>query len=358
MDGISDARDRSISCFCTGARWCKLCAETERVIQLKREQQAAADAQGAYVVPEGTSSTSFPQQAARHVYCWECSLVYEYQVADDVRVSLCSDHAGFGSPSLAVSLPGLVCSRDFIEEEEEAKLITFLDTVNQVRHHTDDKEEPDPSSESAAFHGWKISQSGRRKQDFGPQANFKKRKIKMRADLPGMPSALQSLFHRVSQFVSANVIAAPQSPSPLAQGADTDQTAASPAAADKRLPSQLFHIVESSALDYAPDVMSNLEPHFDDMWLWGPRVVGLSLLSECNMTFVDPRNGQQVNVFLPRRALFALSGASRYQWMHGIRASAISSRRVSITMRELNGEAADVDETTISAIQQFANTFV
>jgi alkylated DNA repair protein alkB family protein 4 len=193
-----------------------------------------------------------------------------------------------------------------------------------------------------------------------------------------------------------------------------------------------FSIVEASALEYIPDVSSNLAPHLDDTWIWGPRVAGLSLLATCNMTFLkvfptsqrashyavdekeeedkkksaatvqqlpsaargaeqqpdsikcstapsdpslmppasassareDATGGEgeqaavQVSVLLPRRAVFLLSGPARYEWMHGIRAEAVESRRVSITMRELRAEAEGVSETTVAAVRQFASVFV
>ena len=42
--------------------------------------------------------------------------------------------------------------------------------------------------------------------------------------------------------------------------------------------------------------------HVDDLWLWGPRILGVSLQSPSVFTFFDPANAVCVRVPLPRRS--------------------------------------------------------
>jgi len=207
----------------------------------------------------------------------------------------------------ASDLPGLIGLHlvpQFVTEEEEQRLVSHLD------------------AHAGVFPGWKMSQSGRSKQDFGPQANFKKQKVKLR-ELPGVPSCLVGLRDLASQAV-------------------------------EKLTGSRFQAVEMSALDYRPSTGSSLDSHIDDTWIWGPRVVGISLLSATLMSF--ERDGVEILVPLPPRSLFLLSGPARSEWKHGIRAEAIQARRVSVTMRELN--PASIDENTMEMVNAFAATIV
>jgi hypothetical protein len=109
----------------------------------------------------------------------------------------------------------------------------------------------------------------------------------------------------------------------------------------------------------------------DDEWAWGGRVLGVSLLCDAVMTFVQRTPGiscstvsmtemaaassmessspaaasaaaaddhaprpLESRAVLPRRALFTLAQGSRHEWLHGIASVDIPSRRVSITIRE------------------------
>ncbi|EPY28430.1 alkylated DNA repair protein alkB like protein 4 [Strigomonas culicis] len=201
---------------------------------------------------------------------------------------------------------GLFVERDVISDQEEADLIHFFDN-------------PSP------FPDWKISQSGRRKQDFGPKRNFKKKKVKP-ADFPHMPKVFEPLFCKVSKEVSQCTASIP------------------------------YSIAEVSVLEYTSENMSNFDPHIDDTWLWGDRIAGVNLLEDCVMTFVDS-NGNVVDAFLPRRCLFLMSSDCRSIWMHGIRPENIKGRRVSITMRELSDEIKQ-DLAVAAPLLEAARSFV
>eukprot|EP00123_Amoebidium_parasiticum_P007486 comp18153_c0_seq2/m.18917 comp18153_c0_seq2/g.18917 ORF comp18153_c0_seq2/g.18917 comp18153_c0_seq2/m.18917 type:complete len:316 (-) comp18153_c0_seq2:513-1460(-) len=179
---------------------------------------------------------------------------------------------------------------------------------------------------------WVISQSGRRKQDYGPLVNFKKRKMKW-GNYSGLPSYAQVIAERMKTFIVM---------------------------AD-------FVPVELGNLEYDPTRGSCNDPHIDDQWAWGERIVTLSLLSDSVMTFsriitlptngsaplngatsCDSPNGDSsssdcaesrvqilVRVPLPAGALLVSQGEARHQWAHAILRDDVTTRRLSATFREL-----------------------
>lgn len=151
---------------------------------------------------------------------------------------------------------------------------------------------------------WKPSQSGRRKQDFGPQVNFKKKKLKL-DNFTGLPEFSKVLVERMWIQV--------------------------PALSD-------FQPVELCNLDYIPERGSSIDPHFDDFWVWGERLVTLNLLSDTILTFSNDEHYMEVAVPMPRRSLIIVEGAARYKWKHAIKRQHIVSRRIAITLRELSQE--------------------
>jgi len=92
-------------------------------------------------------------------------------------------------------------------------------------------------------------------------------------------------------------------------------------------------------LEYLPERGSAIDPHLDDSWLWGERLVTLNLLSDTVLTFIDDSQPSfAVLVMLPCRSLIVVSGPARYQWKHAIQRQHITSRRVAMTFRELSPE--------------------
>lgn len=73
--------------------------------------------------------------------------------------------------------------------------------------------------------------------------------------------------------------------------------------------------------------------HFDDVWIWGERIYGLNLESAVVLTF--QRDFQQIEVQIPRRALYCMKADARYLWQHGIKPEHITDSRKVITFREL-----------------------
>ena len=105
-----------------------------------------------------------------------------------------------------------------------------------------------------------------------------------------------------------------------------------------------FIPVELCNLDYSPERGSAIDPHVDDDWLWGERLVTLNLLSHTYLTFSPPPCSQnssthlRVCIPLPQRSLVIVQSSSRYQWQHSIRREHICSRRLATTLRELTIE--------------------
>jgi len=77
--------------------------------------------------------------------------------------------------------------------------------------------------------------------------------------------------------------------------------------------------------------------HVDRITSFGPVVISLSLLTDCNMKFVNQTSfpKKEELVLLPRRSLVVLEKDARYVWAHGI-PPLKSERRVSITFRTMN----------------------
>ncbi|KAJ8402260.1 hypothetical protein AAFF_G00371250 [Aldrovandia affinis] len=231
--------------------------------------------------------------------CLICDKVNVKQMIDD-KDHLARDFTYEPSLGLAVRwkeggvqqsfpFPGVLLWKDFMSEEEERDFVNRMDQD-----------------------AWKESQSGRKKQDFGPKVNFKKQRVRL-GTFSGLPAISRKLVLRLSQ-------------EPLLQG---------------------FQPVEQCNLDYSPKRGSAIDPHIDDSWLWGERLVTINLLSDTVIT-MSLEDGQaeldqgevrvRVRVGLPRRALLVLYGEARHRWKHAIHRQDIHHRRVCSTYRELSPE--------------------
>lgn len=79
---------------------------------------------------------------------------------------------------------------------------------------------------------WDGSQSGRRKQNFGPKTNFKKQKLRI-GSFRGFPSLSQFIQERLNTI-------------PLLAN---------------------FQTIEQCSLEYNPEHGACIEPHIDDCWV-------------------------------------------------------------------------------------------
>ncbi|KAG5464024.1 hypothetical protein LSCM1_00203 [Leishmania martiniquensis] len=290
-------------CTCSGIRFCARCRNSSRVQELFR---GAVSLTSATTVIEGQhkaerlSSCSFAiLRRSDHSLCIECMNVFK----SCVPLKSCAYHKYATATSITIS--GLAVFQNVLAEEEEMAIIRYLDN-------------PHP------FPAWKESQSGRRKQDYGPRRNFKRKKLKA-ANIPAMPLALKEVFTVISSKV-------------------------------EECTGKAYQIAEVSVLEYVEGRMSNFDPHVDDTWLWGDRIAGLNLNEACVMTFVNP-DGLCCDVFFPRRSFFLMSGTCRYKWMHGIRPEHVRGRRISLSFRELSNEIL-TDVNSAEAVLSAASTFL
>lgn len=254
----------------------------------------------------------------QRIFCPLCKHLYDPNDALPPNSHVCGTGECF---------PGIEIYTNFVSPEEEMRLLLDLDRVP-----------------------WDMSQSGRRKQNYGPKANFKKRKVKV-GSFQGFP--------KETRFIQ-------------------DRFARIPSLCD-------YRTVEQCSIEYRPETGARIDPHVDDCWIWGERIVQLNLLSDSTLTLFpvtgDPYrynladvktypkvvNDQtcqvQFNPFvsdkwptvpdshfnlssfehlkrvirvpLPRRSLLVLYGNPRYNWEHCILRRDISTRRIVIAYREL-----------------------
>lgn len=242
--------DGSASCACKGIRRCLKCENVKGTEQLEANEAKA---------------------------------VHRFRYDPETRLAVPRD-----ADSSCFSFPGVFLQEDFISEEEEEALIRTMD--RDV---------------------WNDSQSGRRKQDFGPKVNFKKRKVRL-STFSGLPAVSRALVLRMQSDASL----------------------------------EDFRPVEQCNLEYLPQRGSSIDPHRDDSWLWGERLVTVNMLSDTTLTMsleegLKEEAGLQVeevqvSVLLPRRSLLVLFGEARHRWKHSIRREDIQDRRVCSTFRELS----------------------
>ena len=168
-------------------------------------------------------------------------------------------------------------------------------------------------------------------QDFGPKANFKKRKVKL-GSFNGFPSYAEFLIRRLPS--------------------------------DSHL--KEFTAVELCNLEYTPERGSAIDPHIDDVWLWGEQLVTVNLLDTTVLTLsrsrdegVASRLVEEIQIPLVRRSLLVLSGEARYKWLHAIKRHDIQGRRIAMTIRNLSAEILgdDASRNIVNEIQQISRSF-
>ncbi|XP_035690677.1 alpha-ketoglutarate-dependent dioxygenase alkB homolog 4-like [Branchiostoma floridae] len=309
MDGTG--RDFTQICGCKGIRTCLLCEGERTTVK----------------APQGHA-----KRLVRYMYCNQCHKAWRH-----MEGSRCQTEE--------MDFPGVLVVEDFITPEEEADIVTVIEGTE-----------------------WKVSQSGRKKQDFGPKVNFKKKKLKL-GGFTGLPKFSAPLLDRMK---SHDLL-------------------------------KDFIPVEQCHLDYDPSRGSAIDPHFDDFWLWGERLVTVNLLADSVLTMSceekdevevtiqqtsncehskkpvtktssldsdilvpsDEDSSQptavvdlqditssldvscsssrrycdvEVAIPMPRRSLLVVHGNARHKWMHAIHREDITSRRIAVTLRELSAE--------------------
>ncbi|XP_075220018.1 alpha-ketoglutarate-dependent dioxygenase alkB homolog 4 isoform X2 [Lycorma delicatula] len=203
-----------------------------------------------------------------------------------------------------VVFPGVYIKLDFISCDEEKQLLKALDDIP-----------------------WDLSQSGRRKQNFGPKCNFKKRKLRV-GEFNGFPKSTAFIQERFNEI--------------------------------KLL--ENYETIEQCSLEYNEERGASIDPHIDDCWIWGERIVTVNLLSDSVLSMI-PYNGDLnkynlnyapdiyktvfksgifsneyiIRIPMPARSLLVLFGEARYNWLHLIPRNDINGRRVCLAYREFTG---------------------
>lgn len=189
---------------------------------------------------------------------------------------------------------------DFLTTQEAADLLEGIDGEN-----------------------WDVSQSGRRKQNYGPKCNFKRRKI-AQGNFSGFPE--------FSLFVQNKLRVVP-----LLEN---------------------YFVIEQCSLEYDPSKGASIDPHIDDCWIWGERIVTVNVLGDSVLTMLPykgdlnkynldlvppyrtPTESTPINedvivrIPMPARSLIVLYGNARYKWEHCVLREDINDRRVCLAYRE------------------------
>ncbi|KAJ8681582.1 hypothetical protein QAD02_017374 [Eretmocerus hayati] len=222
------------------------------------------------------------------VYCPECNKAWP-----GWDVNLYKSHPNHsGDP---INFPGTYIKLNFLSKEDLSILIHNLDSLP-----------------------WDLSQSGRRKQNFGPKTNFKKRRLRT-GNFMGFPQSTKFVQDRLSEV--------------------------------KELKN--FQTIEQCSLEYDPKRGASIDPHIDDCWIWGERIVTVNVLGDSvltmtpytgptkryNLDCVEDINNEVlpdivVRLPMPAGSLMVLYGSARYRWEHAVLREDIQSRRVCLAYRE------------------------
>lgn len=120
-----------------------------------------------------------------------------------------------------------------------------------------------------------------------------------------------------------------------------------------------FIPVEVCHLEYCSERGSSIDPHIDDTWLWGERLVTLNLLSHSILTLSNEMFPKvAIQVPLPRYSLMVLQGNARNTWKHSIERKDVDGMRLALTFRELSQEFISGSQCEVGAkIVQIARNF-
>ncbi|XP_012263823.2 alpha-ketoglutarate-dependent dioxygenase alkB homolog 4 [Athalia rosae] len=269
-------------CGCKGIRTCLIC-------------------ESKYGINPTTSAVNLKDKPT-YVYCPQCDKAWPGWNLDSNKHP---DH--IGEP---IQYPGVYIKLDFLSEDEAETLIEDLDALP-----------------------WDLSQSGRRKQNYGPKCNFKKRRLRL-GNFLGFPSTTKFVQERFNNV-------------PILEG---------------------FKTIEQCSLEYNPKRGASIDPHIDDCWIWGERIVTVNVIGDSVLTMTPYRDSLErynlldvatyppvvkpiqdsneasinldemenavIRLPMPARSLMVLYGTARYDWEHAVLREDIESRRVCIAYRE------------------------
>jgi len=118
-----------------------------------------------------------------------------------------------------------------------------------------------------------------------------------------------------------------------------------------------FQTIEQCTLEYNPERGASIDPHIDDCWIWGERIVTVNVKGDSvlTMTYLQQKDRNRYNLSLatgaflkfdeslanvivripmPARSLLVLTGQARYQWEHRVLREDVQELRVCLAYRE------------------------
>ena len=261
-----------------------------------------------------------------YVYCHHCNKLINGWDVPVVLAAHCTHHT-----QEYLDFPGVLVIDDFVSEEEEKNLINEVDKKK-----------------------WEGSQSGRRKQNYGPKVNFKKKKISI-GSFQGFPE--------YSRFVQDKFKMVPLL--------------------------QSFQSIEQCFLEYDTFRGAQIDPHIDDCWIWGERILTVNLLSDSVLTLtrhkiVDQKQynldevekykdhlieklcppiesifdyDKVIRIPMPRRSLILLYGPARYMFEHSVLREDIVERRIGLCYREFTKPYLADGDLHAEAVLEIAENF-
>eukprot|EP01126_Amoeba_proteus_P027494 TRINITY_DN27297_c0_g1_i1.p1 TRINITY_DN27297_c0_g1~~TRINITY_DN27297_c0_g1_i1.p1 ORF type:complete len:343 (+),score=46.77 TRINITY_DN27297_c0_g1_i1:47-1075(+) len=108
------------------------------------------------------------------------------------------------------------------------------------------------------------------------------------------------------------------------------------------------HFTELLVAEYLPGV--GLEPHVD-RFFWQEGVVGISLLSTCQLELQNFVTKETISHHLVPGSMYSLRGPARYECTHSIPPKSVLGRRISLTFRNLSKDLVVVSPETADILQ-------
>ena len=189
-------------------------------------------------------------------------------------------------------IPGLFLVRDFLTEEEEALMLKCIDSEDE----------------------WENCRSGCRRVRFYVPWEDKKGRVEEKDTIRELPEYAKQL--------ATNIIDYGMTVEAL-QHVDWDAYKINES---KHTEMQVNEFLPKDSLGF----------HTDNVIAYKDVIVAVSLCSTVTITFKNLKYNKSIDVEVPRRSIYYMTGESRYKWVHGAHLGAVKSRRVSVTWRCVN----------------------
>lgn len=250
-------------------------------------------------------------------------------------------------------------------------------------------------------YSWSESQSGRKKQDYGPKINYKKKKLRideinLEININRNKSETNNKQHNNNFFINTeektnkNANNTNIKTEILNNSSNNNEYkklkfkefqfpyfSEAKCSFYKLIQEKLnnlnfladFKIAEIGNLYYEHSRGAHIEPHIDDSWIWGKRIIGINLLSDTKITFsleieltetdknknnnkindCDNNNNNnidydnynekkevlfEIEIPVAKGDVYVMADFSRYDWKHSVKLKHIAQDRIVITLRE------------------------